>query len=304
MRNYMKIDKNKIIYYALILFLIIIVSALASRFLTRSNTLADYAKEHPEIAYPIEPSNSTIEEKREEEPKMESTEIIVAEKIEENPQIKEEENSAVMSETAYQYKPDFYYDDLNDEIIKKITGVSYPYDTAEISYQDLKYLSILYYDFNDEIQTGEIICNQLIADDLIQIFYELYRNHYQLEKVKLIDEYGGDDELSMRDNNTSCFNYRNIANTTRLSNHALGMAVDINPFYNPYVVYAKDGSGKTTISPAGSEPYVDRTQDFPYKIDENDLAYRLFTEHGFTWGGNWNSSKDYQHFEKALNQAE
>ena len=107
----------------------------------------------------------------------------------------------------------------------------------------------------------------------------------------------GDDTASMEDNNTSCFNYRVVDGTTKLSKHAYGLAIDINPFYNPYVVPQSDGS--TYISPKGSEAYTDRSADFPYKIDENDLCYRLFKEHGFTWGGNWNSCKDYQHFQKA-----
>ena len=84
--------------------------------------------------------------------------------------------------------------------------------------------------------------------------------------------------------------------TTKLSKHAYGLAVDINPFYNPYVRYNEDGS--LHIDPAGSEPYADRTAAFPYKIDENDLCLKLFKEHGFTWGGDWNSMKDYQHFQK------
>ena len=102
----------------------------------------------------------------------------------------------------------------------------------------------------------------------------------------------------MEDNNTSCFNYRVVDGTNSLSKHALGRAIDINPFYNPYVVFDKNGTGETYISPGGSEIYADRSQNFPYKIDENDLCYKLFKEHGFTWGGNWNSSKDYQHFQK------
>ena len=104
----------------------------------------------------------------------------------------------------------------------------------------------------------------------------------------------------MLDNNTSCFNYRIVDGTDHLSKHALGCAIDINPFYNPYVVFGKGENNETYISPAGSEIYADRSQDFPYKIDENDLCYRLFKEHGFTWGGSWNSCKDYQHFQKTV----
>ena len=65
------------------------------------------------------------------------------------------------------------------------------------------------------------------------------------------------------------------------------------------IVFDKTGGGDDYISPKGSEIYVDRSQNFPYKIDENDLCYKLFKEHGFTWGGDWNSCKDYQHFQKA-----
>lgn len=173
-------------------------------------------------------------------------------------------------------------------------------ETPAVSYDDLRYLTVLYYDFNGEVQSGELICHKGIVQDLAEIFYELYRNEYQIEKIKLIDEYLGDDTASMLDNNTSCFNYRVVDGTSSLSKHALGCAIDINPFYNPYVVFHKDGTDETYISPAGSEAYADRSKNFPYKIDENDLCYRLFKEHGFVWGGNWNSCKDYQHFQKVV----
>ncbi len=167
-----------------------------------------------------------------------------------------------------------------------------------VSYDDLRYMNVLYHNFDGEVATGELICNKKIAQDLAEIFYELYINEYRIEKISLIDEYNGDDTASMEDNNTSCFNYRLVDGSSNLSKHALGLAIDINPFYNPYVVFNKDGSGRTYISPEGSEIYADRSRDFPYKIDENDLCYKLFTAHGFIWGGNWNSMKDYQHFQK------
>ena len=198
---------------------------------------------------------------------------------------------------AVQIMKEFYYAPLNEEQIDYITGCSYPKneDNLAITYDDLRYVHILHYDFEGNLAEGELICNNYIAQDLIEIFYELYINEYQLERVTLIENYDGDDTLSMTDNNTSCFNYRVVDGTTNLSKHAYGLAIDINPFYNPYVTYP---GGKIRISPPGSEPYADRDADFPYKIDENDLCYKLFKEHGFTWGGDWNSSKDYQHFQK------
>lgn len=191
----------------------------------------------------------------------------------------------------------FYYTALTEEIKARITGKSYP-DTDEplqISYEDLAYIHVLHYDFQGQVQEGELICNQSIAQDLVDIFYELYESQYPIEKIRLIDEYDADDEASMADNNTSCFNYRTVPGRTRLSNHSYGCAIDINPLYNPYV---RTSGGKELISPDNAVPYADRSADFPYKIDKNDVCYKIFIEHGFSWGGAWNSSKDYQHFEK------
>lgn len=221
---------------------------------------------------------------------------------------------------SIEYETGFFYQPLTYPVIHRITGISYPMSETDaallssetppnilsdeemtslaVSYEDLRYMNILYYDFNGDVQTGELICNKAIAEDLIEIFYELYENEYQIESVRLIDDYNGDDTASMEANNTSCFNYRPVEGTSSLSKHALGCAIDINPFYNPYVVFNKGKAGETYISPAGSEIYADRSQSFAYKIDENDLCYKLFKEHGFTWGGNWNSCKDYQHFQK------
>ena len=69
----------------------------------------------------------------------------------------------------------------------------------------------------------------------------------------------------------------------------------MNPLYNPYV---KNTAHATICQPQNALDYIDRSREFSYKIDENDLCYQLFTAHGFTWGGSWNSVKDYQHFEK------
>ena len=209
------------------------------------------------------------------------------------------------------YKEGFYSEPLSNDLISYITGISYPALPSEapegtlnvgeqndISYADLRYVHIIHYDFDGKLAEGELICHNSIAEDLVEIFYDLYASEYQIEKVTLIENYNGDDTASMADNNTSCFNYRVVDGTKSLSKHALGLAVDINPLYNPYIRYDKKGG--QTVSPVEGEAYADRTVSFPYKIDPDDLCYRLFTEHGFTWGGNWNSSKDYQHFQKAL----
>lgn len=212
----------------------------------------------------------------------------------------EESDKMIQHSDRTTYEEGFYYEPLTKEVKERITDISYPESGCTVPYEDLNYVGLKYIDFNGQEQSGELICNKAIAQDMVEIFYELYRNEYRLERVRLIDEYNGDDTASMAENNTSCFNYRVVDGTTSLSKHAYGLAIDINPYYNPYVVFGRNADGSDYISPPGSEVYADRSQSFAYKIDENDLCYRLFTEHGFTWGGNWNSSKDYQHFQKTI----
>ena len=190
----------------------------------------------------------------------------------------------------------FYREELTDEVFARMDGVSYP-QNAQIGREELCYLRVLHTGFDEKTYIGELVVNQKIADDVLDIMKELYEKRYPIEKMLLIDEYGADDEASMSDNNTSAFNYRTIAGTNRLSKHGQGLAVDINPRYNPCV---RTKNGITTVEPQNGSAYVDRNADFSYKIIEGDLCLQLFLEHGFTWGGSWNSVKDYQHFEKAV----
>ena len=189
----------------------------------------------------------------------------------------------------------FYAVPISDEIFARIKGKSYP-DGCTLSLDELRYVHVLHYDFDGNITDGEIIVNASVAEDIVKIFRELFEIKYPIEKMTLIDAYDADDERSMEDNNTSAFNYRFIAESTTLSNHALGLAIDINPLYNPYVYTRKDGS--IFLQPYNAGDYVDREKDNPYYIRRNDACYNIFIEHGFTWGGDWNTKKDYQHFEK------
>ena len=187
----------------------------------------------------------------------------------------------------------FYSTEITDELMERMRGKSWK-DSCTLPREDLRYLHLLHRDLEGEIREGEMVCNVHIADTLLEIFRELYEAGYPIEKIRLVDEYGADDESSMADNNSSCFNFRFVSYTKKISKHGLGMAVDINPRYNPYV---KTVDGRLSIEPANGAPYVDRSGEFPFKIDENDLCYRIFRDHGFEWGGSWKNSKDYQHFE-------
>ena len=188
----------------------------------------------------------------------------------------------------------FYAIPIPDEIFAKMQGKSYK-DDCTIPRDDLRYIHVLHKNIEGETLEGEMVCSKLIAEDLLEIFRELYDQSYPIEKMRLTDEYDANDELSMTDNNSSCFNYRTISHTNKISKHGLGDAVDINTLYNPYT---KVVDGERIIEPAAGAPYLDRDADFPYKIERGDLCYNRFISHGFEWGGDWPDRKDYQHFEK------
>lgn len=324
----MNIDRDKIIKALSILAaLFICVIGLSEMLQHNSRTLTEYAQENPAPEKPASENpvleNTTLENPASENSASKKSEELPATSETERPDTLMKSDTTVQSsltgailngesiiDDRVDYMPSFYYEPLSENLKRYITGISFPADVQgkafestpadepAISYEDLRYVHILHYNFDGQPTEGELICNKYIAQDLVEIFYELYRNEYHIEKVVLIDEYDGDDLASMEDNNTSCFNYRVVEGSTSLSKHAYGLALDINPLYNPYITYQKDGSEK--VSPDSGRAYADRSITFPYKIDENDLCYKLFTEHGFTWGGNWNSCKDYQHFQKVI----
>lgn len=180
----------------------------------------------------------------------------------------------------------FKVSSIPDSVFTKMQGKSYP-KGCKTNRSELRLLTLLYIDEHGTEKQGEMICNRIIADDLISIFRELHRQRYPIHSIRLIDEYNADDQRSMEANNTSCFNYRLTTNGA-LSKHARGMAVDINPLWNPCIHITGKHAGM--IEPRNAQ----RT----HKIDKNDLCYRLFIQHGFKWGGAWRSLKDYQHFEK------
>lgn len=183
---------------------------------------------------------------------------------------------------------------ISDSIFSRMQGKSFKTECSTPR-SDLRYLQILHYNKEGKVLKGELVCHKLIAEDLLYIFRKLYEAKYPIERMVLVDEYNADDEASMRANNTSSFNFRRVSGSQTLSLHSRGMAIDINPRYNPYLRWRK---GKRLVSPDNGIAYADRSKAFPYKIVKGDLCYRLFKERGFTWGGDWKNSKDYQHFEK------
>ncbi len=184
---------------------------------------------------------------------------------------------------------------IPDDVFARMQGKSYP-KACTVRRQDLRYLRLLHVDLEGHVKRGEMVCNKTIAKDVLEIFEELYKNRYPIASVRLIDDFEANDEESMRANNSSGFCYRAVRGSKKLSAHAKGMAVDVNPLYNPCVRRLR--SGKVVVQPSVAAKYVDRSASFPCKIEKGDLVWKLFTSRGFKWGGAWKGVKDYQHFEK------
>jgi len=207
--------------------------------------------------------------------------------------------AAVVSEDAvkaYGIDSCFRAEAISDGVFARMQGKSWK-QNCTLSRSQLRYVRVLHRNVKGQTQLGEIVCNQAIAPDLVDIFRKLYEAGYKIERMVLIDEYDGDDERSMAANNTSSFNFRVVSGTTKLSKHAQGLAIDINPLYNPYIHL---NNGK--VEPANGKPYAtnrtaSRKTPVPF-IDTSDLCYKLFLQHGFRWGGAWRTVKDYQHFER------
>lgn len=181
---------------------------------------------------------------------------------------------------------------LDQSTKNKMKGLSMPDNATGIKYDDLRRVNVKYWGFDNKAHTdGVLIVNKSVANDICSIFNDLYKAKYPIEKIRMIDEYKADDESSMKDNNTSSFCYRLIAGTKVLSKHGKGVAIDINPLYNPQV---KNGK----VYPSISKPYADRSKNVKGMIKKGDACYKAFTSRGWKWGGNWKNSKDYQHFEK------
>ena len=188
------------------------------------------------------------------------------------------------------FSPVFEKSDIPGDVKDKMYGVTIS-DSSRTGFDGLSYLTLTYIGYDGESHIGNMIVDKNLADEVILIFKELYEVKFPIEKIRLACEYGGVDELSMEDNNTSAFNDRPVTGGSGLSYHQLGRAIDINPLVNPYI----KGS---VVLPASAKGYTDRENDTAGIITSDGDCVRIFKKYGWTWGGDWRSLKDYQHFEK------
>jgi poly-gamma-glutamate capsule biosynthesis protein CapA/YwtB (metallophosphatase superfamily) len=165
--------------------------------------------------------------------------------------------------------------------------------TCPVPLTDLRHLVVTHVGFDGRARRGELIVHADVAADVVDVFAALYSARFPIERMLLVDEYGGDDNASMANNNTSGYNCRRVAGQADWSDHAYGRAIDINPVQNPYVL---DG----VVLPAAAAPFrnVDRgsdAPDVPGVIRDGDVVRQAFDRIGWQWGGLF-SDPDFQHF--------
>lgn len=155
--------------------------------------------------------------------------------------------------------------------------------------EQLRRLHLSHWGYDGVVHEGDLIVEAAHAERIVQVFADVYAARFPIQRMVPVSAYGGDDGASMRDNNTSGYNCRTVAGSDKLSQHAYGRAIDVNPLHNPYV---KGG----TVDPPEGAPWADRTRNDPGMIKAGDAVVQAFERAGWGWGGYWQSGPDYQHF--------
>ena len=163
------------------------------------------------------------------------------------------------------------------------------HDGCPIGVEDLRSVKVSHWGYDGQEHLGEVIVAASRSGAVVAALRDVYEARFPIEAMVPVARYGGDDEASMRANNTSAFNCRFVAGTTTWSEHSYGAAIDINPLVNPYV---KGG----TVDPPEGAPYADRRRQDQGMIHDGDAVVRAFAAQGWQWGGYWSSGQDYQHF--------
>lgn len=162
-------------------------------------------------------------------------------------------------------------------------------EECPISVDELRYLTVSHVGFDGEVHTGEIIVNADVAEDVVTVFQKLYEARFPIEQMRVTTLEEVDDHPTGDFNETGSFVCRPAVGSSNWSYHAYGLAIDVNPFHNPYV---KDD----LVIPELASAYVDREDVRVGMIHDGDVVTQAFADIGWSWGGHWNSLKDWMHF--------
>ena len=188
----------------------------------------------------------------------------------------------------------FSINNLHPDLAQDMINNHYLTKDCPVKINRLKLLTVSHYNFDSQISVGQIMVLDKISQAVLDIFKELFLLKFPIYSIKLLNEFNGSDELSMAANNSSCFNFRPIAGTKILSMHSYGLAIDINPMQNPFIVI-KNNSKKVTVFPQQATKFLNRYNQRNGMVEP---IVGIFKKHGFSeWGGEWNSPIDYHHFQ-------
>jgi hypothetical protein len=180
---------------------------------------------------------------------------------------------------------------IHPKLRERMTGSSWR-EGCPVGLGDLRFVRVTHWDFRGDAERGELVVHERYAKGVVDVMRRLYAKRFPIRRMELIDRYGADDHRSMAHDNTSAFNCRYVAGTTRWSMHAYGKAIDINPRENPYV--AGDH-----VSPPEGRPYADRRPARPGMIFGKGPVVRTFDRIlGWEWlgaPGAGDGYRDYQH---------
>jgi hypothetical protein len=154
---------------------------------------------------------------------------------------------------------------------------------------DLSWVRLAFIGFDGARHTGELLVNRSVAGDLVSVFRQLYAAKFPLEEMRITRADELDAPPTGDGNNTGAFNCRPVRGATTYSQHAYGLAIDVNPFQNPY-------TKGDLVLPELASSYLDRSWVRPGMIEPDGPVVRAFSSIGWTWGGTWHSLKDLQHF--------
>ena len=160
-----------------------------------------------------------------------------------------------------------------------------------VSLSQLRLVRLSYWGFDGRPHMGRLVVNRRVTPAIVRVFRRLYGASFPIRRMVPVSAYRGSDDASMAADNTSAFNCRRAVGSTsrRWSTHAYGLAIDVNPVENPYVL------GGRVLPPAGRR-YLDRDRYRPGMAVPAGVLVRAFAAVGWRWGGRWDGSPDYQHF--------
>ena len=183
---------------------------------------------------------------------------------------------------------------IGPQLRERMTGVSWR-PGCPVGFAKLRLLRVTHWGFDGKVRRGRLIVHRDSSRGMLRVMRELHRLRFPIRRLRLVDAYGADDRRSMAADNTSAFNCRFVAGTSRWSEHAFGHAIDVNPVENPYV------TGDGYVSPPAGAPYADRSRRAKGLIHRKGPVVAAFASIGWEWGGNWSWPKDYQHFSERGN---